>query len=521
MAFTSVLFPENYTNRDTLDEAPDYFRDLNLDQIVDEIISDKRLEYLKRHYYTAIESAETIRYRQALFSDLKNSKILLDTLLNFAKSISYMDSGRIKICDALLSNIAYRCTYLEKSRLYSFVQNYCVKTREIFSYLEKNETSSEALNGFKEYLRNYISSEYFIELERSTSLLKAKFSQIRYTMSIKDSSIVVDKYKDEPDYSSKIKNLFEKFNYGSADDIHIEDQPADFAEHVEAGVLKLVATELYPGIFAELDSFCSKYKNFIDPVICLFAKEITFYTSYLGFAASLENKGLTFCIPAIDKDIKNIYANESFDVSLAKKLVRQGQQNKIVCNDFALYQNEKIIVVTGPNQAGKTTFARLFGQVFHLAAIGCPIPGTSASLSICDSIYTHFERQESLITLNGKLHNDLSRIHSILNTATARSVIVINEFLASTSLEDSLFIGKEIIQEISKLGSICVYVTFIDELSVCTENIVSMTGSVLPEDPTKRTYKITRNKADGIAYAMHIARKYRLTHELLMERIKL
>ncbi len=510
MTLRSVLFTsaEERAAAETA-ESPVFFRDLNLDQIVNVITAAKEEYNLKPYFYSSLKSIDAIMYRQEVMRDLEK-KTHFEMVKSFVEKMREM---REHLAQA--KKLHYRRQ--KQSWFLDAVELYCAAVQSLSGELDQVDLESRGLSTFRDYVKSYVRSDAFTSLVAETTSLKQDLAAVHYCLLIKYGSISVRRYDAEADYRAEVEATFEKFKQGAIKGYSVEFRSSEEMNHVEAQVLDGVAT-LYPDVFLHLGMYCDARAGYLDETIAIFDREIQFYVSYLEFLAEMKQQTLDFCYPEVTGDSKEVYDLDCFDLALAHKLRVGGQQ--VVCNDFHLAGSERIIVVSGPNQGGKTTFARAFGQLHYLASLGCPVPGKKAQLFLFDRLFTHFEKAETVQNGRGKLQDDLLRFHEILNAATSRSVVVMNEIFSSTTLQDAMFLGKRIMETIMDLDILCVCVTFIDELSCLGEKTVSMVSSIVPEDPALRTYKIVRKPADGLAYALSIAEKYRLTAERLRERLR-
>lgn len=508
-ALTSLLWLDERSGQSltSFDEDPPFFADLAIDRILNDVTKGYEAYELRPLYSHVPHDPAVIDHRQDVLADIALPDIR-DLLTRFGDT---MRAVREQIALAEKSNVRHQ----RAARHVTAVSRYCTGLVTLSNELTAAAPRSAGLADFTAALVEHLASPGFNELCAGSEQCRQALDAIRYTVLINSGTVTVRDFEEEPDYNGIIAEFFARFRQGKTPEHKLEFPRDGTMNHIAAEILFGVA-KLNPETFTTLDTYVEDHRTFITPLIAQFDREAQFYLSWLAFTDRLAATGLSFCRPVL---IENhaICVREGFDLALAEKLRANGMST--VTNDYELRDPERIFVITGPNQGGKTTFARMVGQMHHFSNLGLTVPGQYARLKLFDRIFTHFEREESLTTLRGKLHDDLVRIHAILETATADSILILNEIFNSTALRDARFLADAVLHKIIDLGSIGVCVTFMDELASLGPETVSLTSMVQPDNPAERTFRVVRRRADGLAYALSIAEKYGLTLERLRERL--
>lgn len=508
-AFISILNPTaQEAARPELEAAPSYFPDLNLDQLVASVVAGREDYNLQPFFFASLASLDTITYRHEVMRDLE-AEATAACLNGFAASMREMRK-QLEQVKKLHETLQKQAWFLDAAG------SYCDAVRALDQGLSGIQLRSAGLLALREFVTAYAASAGFTTLAKTIADLKADLAAIHYSVLLNGSTLTVRAYADEPDYSQEVAAAFDKFREKDAKSYLVKFREDVSMNHVEAKILEFVAL-LFSNPFQRLDAFCSENPDYADPTVTRFDREIQFYLAYLEHISRFRRIGLRFCYPNVSASDKSVHSTEGFDLALAGKLLTADQT--VVTNDFRLEGDERVFLVSGPNQGGKTTFARTFGQLHHLASIGVPVPGREAKLFLFDRMFTHFERVEDIRNLRGKLQDDLFRMHATLAQATPRSVLVMNEIFNSTTLQDAIFLGRKMLEQVIALDLLCVFVTFLSELSELSPKIVSMVSTVVPENPAERTFKLIRRPADGRSYALAIAEKYRVTYADLKQRL--
>lgn len=509
LSFRSILFGASDAPTDVDDRPePSCFGDLNLDQVVEAVVAARPEHALTGYFRTPLTEVDTVVYRHEVFRDLERDGVLA-TVLAFAED---MEGVRGRLVKA-----SRRYQRHEKARWFLDAAGaYAEAVGRLVADLEDAHPDSRGLRGLLAYATGYAVSERFVGMREEAARVRSALDEIRYDVWLHGAHVTVGPYDDEADYSLEVARTFARFQQHPLEATATHDWSGGDLDPVEARILDQVA-KVFPGPFAALDRFRREHAEFRDPVMTTFDREVQFYLAYLDHIRPLRVAGLRFDFPRVSVEDKEENAADTFDIALAARLV--GERRPVVTNSLRLSGPERILVITGPNNGGKTTTARTVGQLHYLAALGCPVPGRHARLYLCDAIYTHFERREDPAMLAGKLQEELQRFAEDFRRATTRSLVIMNEMFSSTTVDDALFLSRAMLRRVSDLDALGVCVTFLDELSTIDEKAVSMVSAVDPDDPATRTYRVERRPADGKAYARAVAEKYGLTYERVSERV--
>lgn len=506
MKFHGILFPSpRFALRR---EAPACFPDLLLDRIVDVIASSRPQYDLAPFFHTAPLDAGTIAYRQEVMRELAGPE-MNHVVRDFAERLGAMRRQRA---------LADRPHHIHEARRWflASAESYCDALETLMQAFDARPPASAGLAGFHAHIRSHLGSPAYRELAADVRQLLTDLAGVRYSIQITEDKLTVRPLGEEADFGQQVAQCFSKFAEGEAARPPGRFDLPEAMNPLEARILDAVA-RLFPEVFAGLDRFCRVHAGYLEPRIAAFEREVQFYLAYLEYMEGFASAGLSFCYPDMSNTDKHEDCRGTFDAALAQGLLAEGRE--VVTNDYRLDGSERLTVVTGVNRGGKTSFARLFGQLHYLASLGCPVPGTSARLFLCDHVFAHFERAHQLGGAHGALEDELLRLRDILERASPASVIVINELFSEASLEDALELGRRVMSRLSSLDLLAVYVTFLDELATFDDKTVSLVSQVDAEDRSVRTYRLQRGPAAGLAHAMALAQRHGLSYGRLMERL--
>jgi hypothetical protein len=191
--------------------------------------------------------------------------------------------------------------------------------------------------------------------------------------------------------------------------------------------------------------------------------ELAFYVGALNAHQRLTSLGHPACFPepcplADDE----FHAEGLYDPCLA--LMAGGPGGAVVGNDVAAGQRP-LVMITGANQGGKSTFLRSAGLAQLMMQAGLFVPATRLRASVRNGLYTHFKREEDASMTSGKLEEELARMSQITAHVTPGSMVCCNESFASTNEREGSQIARQIVRAMLGAGIRVFFVTHLYDLA--------------------------------------------------------
>ncbi len=498
MGFVSILSrePQEYMESG----VPTFMYDLNLDQVIEQIQATSTVPVKKFFYQMPTEKADE-DYRRAVYVDVKCESVY-KLLVEFMNSIEARNGAKEQKTQVNVDMQRYVWHVLE-------VVAYCKSYVKLYEGLCQNPITSEGLLALRELLSEYVNTESFSNMYKKAVKLQERLQTFHIKLILEKDQITVSEEQVEGTYEKYLKKHLGQEDKQMSSPF---SKSAGLCEFEQEIVRKLEWQKL--DFFDEVSDFYEQYEKYEHDILLQFAEEIAYYLAYNKFQQQMELKGCAFVTPTVDEK-KDMSACGLYDLALACVNLPAGKN--VVSNDMVYGKGETFLIVTGPNQGGKTTFARSLGQLIYLCKMGLDVPATVANIHYFSEILTHFSVEESVETGRGKLMEELIRLKPMMSAKGENAFVIINELFTTAANYDACLMGKKVLEHFINQGCRGIYVTHLKELTEAHESVVSMRAML--DEQKQQSFQILRREAVESACAINQVHKHGLTYEMLKERL--
>ncbi len=191
-------------------------------------------------------------------------------------------------------------------------------------------------------------------------------------------------------------------------------------------------------------------------------------------------------------------------------VVEKVKNNEYVSNDIIMDENTNILLITGPNMAGKSTYMRQLAITVIMAQIGCFVPAKSAKLPIFDAIYTRIGASDDLVSGESTFMVEMKEANDAISNATKNSLLLFDELGRGTATFDGMALAQSIIEYIhDNIGCKTIFSTHYHELTDLENNLKYLKNihvSAKEENGTVTfLHKIKMGSIDK-SYGIHVAK---------------
>jgi DNA mismatch repair ATPase MutS len=422
-------------------------QDLELDTLINAMaLGDHFLfEVAQKAILSGLDDLDTIRYRQDILKDcLKNSSIVRDVYNIVVELIENKKRHWYSIFSSYPSSILYDS--VELMQMYMGV----LKRLRNIAGEHADKFESEGFTALFAKLKRELGDEYLACVENHLGELKFRKGVLMSAELGKGNegiNYVLRKPHDKK--QGWIERIFAKKVPVYTFNLHPRDESgARVLSELRNRGINLVANAL-----AQSTDHILSFFNML-------RTELAFYVGCLNLHDQLAQVGepISFPMPAAIGERRHSFRG-LYDVCLALTMKRQ-----IVGNDVNA-DNKNLVIITGANQGGKSTFLRSIGLSQLMMQCGMFAPAEAFCSNVCGSLFTHFKREEDVTMKSGKLDEELSRMSDIADNITSNSMLLFNESFAATNEREGSEIARQIVSALLEKRIKVFFVTFLYEFA--------------------------------------------------------
>lgn len=222
------------------------------------------------------------------------------------------------------------------------------------------------------------------------------------------------------------------------------------------------------------------------------------------------------------------YTRPNFHEDMQDVLIEEGrhpvvervmEQQEYVPNDVALEDGTDILLITGPNMSGKSTYMRQVALIVIMAQMGCFIPATKADLPIFDQVFARIGAMDDLISGQSTFMVEMNETNQAISNATPNSLLLFDEIGRGTATYDGMALAEAIIEFVhDKVGAKTLFSTHYHELTVLEDRLENLknihVGAVEEDGNLVFLHKMAPGSADK-SYGVQVAKLAGLPTSLL------
>ncbi|MGO8822460.1 MAG: MutS-related protein [Desulfomonilaceae bacterium] len=403
-------------------------QDLELNTLFNTMaLGDKYLfEVAKKAVLCGLTDLNTIRYRQNILEDcLNNPSVVRDI---YQIPIESIENQR-RHWMGLFAHSPSGVLSGGREMMQMFVG--LLKRLKTIADEHADKFESEGFTAFFAMIKKELDDEYFDSMENHLKALKFRKGVLisaELGRGNEGANYILRKlpYKRQ----SWIKGVFAKKPPSFTFNIHPRDESGFRAlSELRNQGINLVANAL------------AQSADHINSFLNMLRTELAFYVGCLNLHGQLAQIGEPACFPMpVTSGERRHSFKGLYDVCLALTM-----KQKIVGNDVDA-DNRDLVIISGANQGGKSTFLRSIGLAQLMSQCGMFAPADSFSSNVCECLFTHYKRQEDATMNSGKLDEELSRMSDIADNITANCMALFNESFAATNEREGSEIANQIVR---------------------------------------------------------------------------